>query len=45
MEENIGDEYRDLAYEKAKIKTTGNFFFRQNIFDIYEELNKSLENE
>ncbi|MBR1885792.1 MAG: hypothetical protein IJ812_05240 [Schwartzia sp.] len=36
---------RILAYEKAKIKTTGNFFFRQNIFGIYEELNKSLENE
>ena len=32
---------RILSYEQSKIKTTGKFFFRQNIFGVYDTLVKT----
>jgi len=34
---------RVLAYEQSKIKQTGKFYFRQNIFGVYAKMNDIKE--
>jgi len=36
---------RILAYEQSKIKQTGRFFFRQNIFGVYDKIKMTEDND
>lgn len=44
LSELEGKLKRILAFEQSKIKQTGKFYFRQNIFGVYDFLKNELKN-